>query len=82
MKATDELVWRTLHLLARLEQNVHGRGGCSLAATRRSLDLTGISKALEVVRPSDRIRSVLNTVILGVRSRTYTGWVGEDVKRP
>lgn len=64
---------------------MHGRGGCSLAATRRSLDPTGISKALEVVGPSDRIRSVLNTVILGITSRIYRvggGRCEETVKGP
>lgn len=56
-----------------------------MAATRRSLDPTGISKALEVVGPSDRIRSVLNAVILGITSRIYRvggGRCEETVKGP
>lgn len=62
-----------------------GAGGWNLAAMLRSLDLTGITKAREVARPSERLRSVFNTIILRIMSSIYRvggGRCEETVKGP
>ena len=57
-----------------------GGDGWNLAAMLRSLDLMGITKAREVARPSERLRSVFNNYSKDNVKHIQGGW-GKDVKR-